>query len=312
VQPNNEKPRTACRQGRGFDSITIKESEIKMNATTSLVKNQAAQLVHLVDGKPTTTSNVIASTFGKLHKAVLRAIKNLGCSSEFYERNFAPIQIEVDLGMGRSRKDPAFEVTRDGFSFLAMGFTGKEAAKWKEAYINAFNLMESEIHRIQYSVNPSDVLTASQAEQLRITLKDHCDKLPKAQQAGFMIKGWSKLKSHFGVTYRNIPQSELSEALSLIARHTSEWDLLEVTKPMQIAQLQFSRQLTVVLEDGTHIIDARGKNLIDAEHVRSIQRDCKILQDAMREISHRMRICFGDIDADALDHPLNARFAVPA
>ena len=34
-------------------------------------------------------------------------------------------------------------MTKDGFCFLAMGFTGKEAAKWKEAFINAFNQMEA-------------------------------------------------------------------------------------------------------------------------------------------------------------------------
>ncbi|HCE9376582.1 TPA: Rha family transcriptional regulator [Pseudomonas aeruginosa] len=98
--------------------------------------------VELINGQPTTTSLDVAAHFGKLHKDVLRAIRSLGCSPEFHERNFAPIQIDVDLGMGRSRKDQAFRMTRDGFAFLCMGFTGKEAAKWKEAYINAFNQLE--------------------------------------------------------------------------------------------------------------------------------------------------------------------------
>ena len=42
-----------------------------------------------------------------------------------------------------------------------------------------------------------------------------------------MIKGWSKLKAHFGVPYRQIPASEFTEALSIIARHVSEWELVE-------------------------------------------------------------------------------------
>lgn len=192
------------------------------------VQNQASgQLVALVNGKPTTTSNVIAVTFGKRHDAVLRSIRNLDCSPDFHAHNFVEMFTGTEIGNGAIRKDPAYEVTRDGFSFLAMGFTGKEAAKWKEAYINAFNLMESEIRRIQYSSNPTDALTAGQAEQLRVALRMHGDKLPKEQQGAFMAKGWAKLKSHFGVTYRKIPQFELGEALSLIARHTTEWELVD-------------------------------------------------------------------------------------
>ncbi|MGI9701007.1 Rha family transcriptional regulator [Pseudomonas aeruginosa] len=38
-------------------------------------------------------------------------------------------------------------MTRDGFTFLCMGFTGEEAARWKEAYINAFNKMEQALIR---------------------------------------------------------------------------------------------------------------------------------------------------------------------
>ncbi|WP_237772671.1 Rha family transcriptional regulator [Pseudomonas savastanoi] len=98
--------------------------------------------IELVKGQPMTTSVDIASHFGKLHKNVIKAIKALECTDSFHKLNFEPIQIDVDLGMGRTRKDPAFRITRDGFTFLCMGFTGKEAARWKEAYINAFNQME--------------------------------------------------------------------------------------------------------------------------------------------------------------------------
>ncbi|VXC24899.1 Phage regulatory protein Rha (Phage_pRha) [Pseudomonas sp. 8Z] len=114
-----------------------------MSTTALNTSNENSKVsVEIIDGKPTTTSLDVAKHFGKQHKDVLRAIRNLDCSPEFHERNFAPIQIDVDLGMGRSRKDQAFRMTRDGFTFLCMGFTGKEAAKWKEAYIIAFNKME--------------------------------------------------------------------------------------------------------------------------------------------------------------------------
>lgn len=98
--------------------------------------------IELVKGQPMTTSIDVASHFGKLHKNVIKAIKSLECTDSFHKLNFEPMEIEAEIGLGKIRKDPAYRITRDGFTFLCMGFTGKEAAKWKESYINAFNRME--------------------------------------------------------------------------------------------------------------------------------------------------------------------------
>lgn len=99
----------------------------------------------VVNGHATTTSLQVAEHFGKLHKNVMLAIQNLECSQEFSRLNFKPTSFEVNQPNGGTRKSPAYTITRDGFVFLAMGFTGKDAAKWKEAYIAAFNAMESEL-----------------------------------------------------------------------------------------------------------------------------------------------------------------------
>ncbi len=95
----------------------------------------------VVNGHATTTSNQIAEHFGKRHDVVLRAIRNLDCTQEFNAHNFAAVEYIDPKG----EKRPAYTITRDGFVFLAMGFTGKQAAQWKEAYITAFNAMESEL-----------------------------------------------------------------------------------------------------------------------------------------------------------------------
>lgn len=84
------------------------------------------------------TSKQIADSFGKVHRDVLRAVKNLDCSEEFRVRNFAQSSYTSE----QNKTLDCFEITRDGFSFLCMGFTGKQAAKWKEAYIKAFNELE--------------------------------------------------------------------------------------------------------------------------------------------------------------------------
>jgi Rha family phage regulatory protein len=97
----------------------------------------------VIDGEITTTSLDVAEKFGKQHKDVLKAVRNLECSEEFAKRNFALCHLINEL---QNRKPlPYYRMTRDGFAFLAMGFTGKEAGKWKEAYINAFSFMETRL-----------------------------------------------------------------------------------------------------------------------------------------------------------------------
>lgn len=85
------------------------------------------------------TSLDVAETFGKRHDHVLRDIKELGCSQEFRLPNFGETYYEDSQG----RKQPMAIMTRDGFTLLAMGYTGELAMKFKEGYIKQFNAMEA-------------------------------------------------------------------------------------------------------------------------------------------------------------------------
>ena len=73
-----------------------------------------------------------------------------------------------------------------------------------------------------YAVLPGQTITAEQADYLRDTLKDAAQSLPHSEQKHFLMKGWSKLKAHFGVEYRKIPAQHFTDALSLISRHCAE------------------------------------------------------------------------------------------
>lgn len=181
--------------------------------------------LEIIEGQITTTSLQIAEHFGKRHDTVLRAIRNMECSTEYRLRNFAESSYRNEQG----KEQPCYRLTRDGFVFLAMGFTGKDAAQWKEAYITAFNKMEQELlARTPYTVQPTDTLNESQQIALRALLESNVKRLPQDKQAAAMVKGWSKLKAHFGVPYRQIPASEFTEAISIVARHVSEWELIEM------------------------------------------------------------------------------------
>ena len=107
-----------------------------------IIVQPAENIVEIDGGSMFTTSLIVAQAFEKEHKDVLRAISNLECSEEFNERNFAPVEYKDAKGERR----PAYRLTRDGFSFLAMGFTGKKAAAWKEKFLEAFNVMEKALH----------------------------------------------------------------------------------------------------------------------------------------------------------------------
>lgn len=95
-------------------------------------------------------SLMVAQMFGKRHDDVLKVIRRItakesGLSEDFNRRNFAEIKYTDDRG----RKQPCFALTRDGFTLLTMGFSGKKAMRFKEAYINRFNQMERQLEAIK-------------------------------------------------------------------------------------------------------------------------------------------------------------------
>jgi Rha family phage regulatory protein len=110
------------------------------------------------DDQPFTTSRSVAEKFGKRHAEVTRMIKllinNMG-DSDFSQRNFASAEYLDE------QKKPRLEyrLTHDGFAFVAMRFTGKEAMQWQIAFIEAFNQMETELNaRTQRYASALDII----------------------------------------------------------------------------------------------------------------------------------------------------------
>lgn len=101
-----------------------------------------------------TTSLKVAEIFGKEHSKVMRDITNLYCSDDFRAANFGGSSYTSE----QNKQFPMYEMTKDGFTFLVMGYTGKKAAAFKEAYINRFNEMEAELRKKD---NPTELLMAS-------------------------------------------------------------------------------------------------------------------------------------------------------
>ena len=92
------------------------------------------------NGEPVASSREVAKRFGKEHKNVLTAIRQLLVAENSATKFFHETTFEY-----RGQKFPEYLMNRDGFSLLAMGFTGKEAVQWKLKYIEAFNQMEKQL-----------------------------------------------------------------------------------------------------------------------------------------------------------------------
>lgn len=86
----------------------------------------------------------IAETFEKRHDNVLQDIGGLDCSKQFWLLNFQESDYKV-----RGKTYPRYLLTKDGFTFLVMGYRGKKAAAFKETYITRFNQMEAFIKSLQ-------------------------------------------------------------------------------------------------------------------------------------------------------------------
>lgn len=104
-----------------------------------------APIVSLKDGKVFANSRDVAEYFGKRHDHVLRDIDALIEVEPACAPNFGEASTAVKMPNGGTRKVRGFDMTRDGFTLLAMGFTGREALQFKLAYIEAFNEMEAKL-----------------------------------------------------------------------------------------------------------------------------------------------------------------------
>ncbi|MGL5948132.1 MAG: Rha family transcriptional regulator, partial [Aeromonas sp.] len=101
--------------------------------------------VAILHGQLVTNSTKISDVFGKRHSHVLRAIESMECPTEFMSAHFWAHEELVQAGAVK-RVSKSYNLTKDGFMLLVMGFTGAKAMAAKIAYINEFNRMAAELN----------------------------------------------------------------------------------------------------------------------------------------------------------------------
>lgn len=130
------------------------------------------------NGNDVTTSLLVAEVFGKEHSKVVRDIESLSCSASFNAANFGVITY-ID---SRNREQTAYEMTKDGFSFLVMGYTGAKAGEFKERFINEFNRREALLKDDDYILMRSQQILQKRKRLRRKRLSVLNSKIPSSSR----------------------------------------------------------------------------------------------------------------------------------
>ncbi|EAH6464561.1 phage antirepressor Ant [Campylobacter jejuni] len=134
-----------------------------------VIINNVEVNLNIKENKVFINSLDLAKVFNKNHKDVLETTKNQP-QNDFTESNFILSTYKDKKGELR----PCYNLTRDGFSLLVMGFTGEKAYKWKIEFIKAFNEMEKRLRNIEYEKH--DKLAFRQSLGYKSQLKQQKEK----------------------------------------------------------------------------------------------------------------------------------------
>jgi anti-repressor protein len=214
-----------------------------------------SKLVFIENNRPVTDSLTVAEVFGKEHKNVLRDIETLDCSEEFSRLNFEQSTYVNERG----REYPKVNMTQDGFTFLVMGYTGKEAARFKEMYIGEFNRMRDELNKPQFA------LPQTMPEALRMLAAE-------MEQKAIIAADNERLALETAEQKRKLKEQEAPVAiynLAMTAQNTMS--MQEVSKAFGTGRTRLYKMLReegIVMKDST----LPYQRFIDAGYFKVVER----------------------------------------
>ncbi len=243
-------------------------------------QSQNAPLVVISDHRAVTTSKAIADCFGKRHDDVLKAIRALiDDLPPEHARNFAETVIERENPSGGAPiKSPVYEMTRDGFTLLAMGFTGKKALTFKLAYIDAFNRMEAALKSVaplpvEHILNTT--IGTDGFHVLAALIAGKVSKLPPVERRSVVGEIWAQVHKAFGVSRaEDIPAASLDSARNFVGAYVAQ---ARQALPAAPARAEFSMALCDPAQTAFHadVVEAIGRRawaLTALAHTRIVRR----------------------------------------
>ena len=170
----------------------------------------ATDAFKIIEGRPVTSSRIVAEYFGKKHSDVVRAVANTIAAKPELEasRNFAQWSEDVEIGSGAKRTVVGYWMDRKGFSILAMGFTGAKALDFKCAFYDQFERMEEALR------NPPKPEYIS--VEHRWAIQKAVGRKARGQSVNYQTV-YRALKDHFKVEkYTHILEADFDAAIDFI------------------------------------------------------------------------------------------------
>lgn len=232
-------------------------------------------LVEIKNGQPTTSSLKVAEVFEIEHKHVLRDIRDL--KEDVVKNLESPNLDSVDLSMfqedfyevsNNNRKYPMFNMNKDGFVLLVMGYTTKRATQFKLQYIAQFNKMEKFIKQQTEPSLPQDYATALEqlAKQVRLneslqikveqlsqpTLVEQTELLPN------VLYSTEEIAQEIGYSSaRALNQRMYAERVVYYSKKDRSWLLYAPYKDRGLKDLSTRRKSQLWTEKGREFIKVR-------------------------------------------------------
>ena len=157
----------------------------------------------VIEGRPVTSSRIVAEYFSKKHSDAVRAIDSIIAKKPelLASRNFAQWSEEVEIGSGAKRTVTGYWMDQKGFCILAMGFTGAKALEFKCAFYDEFERMKHELEA------PT---TITPAEQREVAIRAH-----KTSSNYRTI--YRAIKARYQIArYDQLPRTQLEDCLDFI------------------------------------------------------------------------------------------------
>ncbi|EAJ1826483.1 phage antirepressor Ant [Campylobacter coli] len=205
-----------------------------------VIINNVEVNLNIKENKVFINSLDLAKVFNKNHRHILQTTKNQP-QNDFTESNFILSTYKDKKGELR----PCYNLTRDGFSLLVMGFTGEKAYKWKIEFIKAFNEMEKRLRNIEYEKH--DKLAFRQSLGYKSQLKqqkEHYENKIKALKYDLEKKKQLSFK-------RKLSKEELLELRKILARDygilcMKEWEMSLVAEKIALESTKMTTWDAVV------------------------------------------------------------------
>ncbi|EIT8386384.1 Rha family transcriptional regulator [Campylobacter coli] len=205
-----------------------------------VIINNVEVNLNIKENKVFINSLDLAKVFNKNHKDVLETTKNQP-QNDFTESNFILSTYKDKKGELR----PCYNLTRDGFSLLVMGFTGEKAYKWKVEFIKAFNEMEKRLKNLEQEKMQKLAFHQSLGYKSQLKQqKEHYENKIKALKYDLEHKKELSFK-------RKLSEKELLELRKILARDygilcIKEWEMSLVAEKIALESTRMTTWDAVV------------------------------------------------------------------